>query len=346
MHGMSRSHSAAENVPERSAFAHAALHADADMRRVLDARARLQTKRIENCTVIEARRQPLLIDAVKLIAGARGLNGRAPKLSVLGGSVPGGAGELPARWYVPAGSGPFPLIVYFPGGGWVTAGLDAGDGSARGLALAAQAIVVAIDYRKAPEAKFPAAWDDARSAWVWLLQHAGAQGADVSRAALAGEGAGGCLALATAIDARALGLPPPAHILAVYPFAQVISLGTPSYIEHALAEPLNRPTVLWCLDKLLRSEQDRFDPRLALLRADLAGLPPVTIVNAMIDPLRSDGAMLEAALRDAGVEVERRNFDGVTHEFFGAAAVVEKARRAQEFAAERLRRAFDAAPRA
>jgi len=343
---MSRTHSAAENVPERSAFAHAALHADGDMRRVLDARARLQPKRIENCTVPEARRQPALIDAVKLVAGAQGVSGRTPKLSVLSGGVRGGAGELPARWYVPAGPGPFPLVAYFPGGGWVTAGLDASDGSARGLALAAQAIVVAVDYRKAPEAKFPAAWDDARSAWSWLVQHGAARGADVSRVALAGEGAGGCLALATAISARDLDLPAPAHVLAVYPFAQASSLSTPSYIEHALAEPLNRATVFWFLDKVLRSDDDRFDPRVDLLRADLAGLPPITIVNAMIDPLRSDGAMLEAALREAGVEVERRNFDGVTHEFFGAAAVVEKARRAQEFAAERLRRAFDAAPRA
>jgi acetyl esterase/lipase len=153
--------------------------------------------------------------------------------------------------------------------------------------------------------------------------------------ALAGESAGGNLAVATAIAARDAGLQPPLHVLAVYPVTQT-SLNTESYIENAVALPLNRAMVEWFVDKLVRSRDDLHDPRLQLIDARLQGLPPVTIINARIDPLRSDGAKLEEALLDAGVAVERRDFEGVTHEFFGCAAVLAKAREAQIYAGERL----------
>ncbi|WP_295529789.1 alpha/beta hydrolase, partial [uncultured Pseudacidovorax sp.] len=248
-------------------------------------------------------------------------------------------GALPANVYTPQGVGPFPVILYFHGGGWVIADKDVYDAGARGLAKAANAIVVSVDYRQAPEHRFPAAWDDALAAYRWLSQNAASLGGDPVRMALAGESAGGNLAVATAIAARDAGLPAPRHVLSVYPVAQT-SLNTESYIENAIAKPLNRAMVKWFVDHLVNSEEELKDTRLSLIDADLAGLPPVTIVNARLDPLRSDGAKLESALRDAGVPVERRDYEGVAHEFFGAAAVLQKARDAMAYAGDRLRTAL------
>lgn len=145
--------------------------------------------------------------------------------------------------------------------------------------------------------------------------------------------------LATAIAARDARLQRPSHVLAVYPVTQT-SLNTESYIENAIAKPLNRAMVQWFVDKTTRSPADLKDTRLQLIEAKLEGLPPVTIINARIDPLRSDGAKMEDALKKANVPVERRDYEGVTHEFFGTAAVVEKAKQAQAFAGERLRMSF------
>ncbi len=231
------------------------------------------------------------------------------------------------------------MILYFHGGGWVIANKEVYDGGARGLAKEAHAIVVSVDYRQAPEFKFPTAWEDALESYRWLTQHAARIGGDPSRLALAGESAGGNLAVATAVAARNAGLTAPRHVLSVYPVAQT-SLNTESYIENAIAKPLNRAMVKWFVDHLIRTEDDLADPRLSLIDADLHGLPPVTIINARLDPLRSDGAKLEDALQNAQVPVERREYEGVAHEFFGAAAVLEKAREAQAYAGERLRQSL------
>ena len=118
------------------------------------------------------------------------------------------------------------------------------------------------------------------------------------------------------------------------------SVNTESYIENAIAKPLNREMVKWFVDKLINTEADLKDTRLQLIDAKLFDLPPVTLINACIDPLRSDGAKLEHALKEAGVAVERKNYEGVTHEFFGIAAVVEKAKEAQAYAGLRLRQSF------
>jgi acetyl esterase/lipase len=293
--------------------------------------------------VPEARQQPTAAVAVKALLQKQGKSTRpedlVPGIAMTTASVDGAAGPLPANVYTPVGTGPFPVVLYFHGGGWVIADKNVYDGGARGLAHAAQAIVVSVDYRQAPEHKFPAAWDDALAAYRWLAANAASLGGDPARLALAGESAGGNLAVATAIAARDAGLPAPRHVVSVYPVAQT-SLNTESYIENAIAKPLNRAMVQWFVEHLVRDEADLKDTRLQLIEADLAGLSPVTLINARPDPLRSDGAKLEDALRDAGVPVERREYEGVAHEFFGAAAVLEKAREAQAFAGERLRAAF------
>lgn len=322
----------------------AEVRADADMQQVLDTFAAFNGKAIEKITVPEARAQPTVTDAVNVLLKKQGRptdpEQLVPGVKAADRKVAGSAGPLDATVYTPAGAGPFPVITYFHGGGWVIADRKVYDGGARGLAKAANAVVVSVDYRRAPEAKFPAQWDDALAAYQWVAANAAELNGDPQRLALAGESAGGNLAVATAIAAKGSPTAPKA-VLAVYPVAQT-SLNTPSYLANAIAAPLNRAMIPWFLDKLLRSEADKQDPRLDLVHADLQGLPPVTIVNADIDPLQSDGAELESALKKAGVPVERRNFNGVTHEFFGMAAVVAKAKEAQAYAGQRLTAAFGA----
>lgn len=330
-------------IVDKTAKAIGKLRADADMLDLLNAHAALNPKAIEKISVEEARKNPTIADAVTSLLQKQGKSTKpedlVPGVKSVDRTIIGAAGSLPARVYTPDGAGPFPVIVYFHGGGWVIADKQVYDGGARGLAKRANAVVVSVDYRQAPENKFPAAWDDALASYRWALKEAASIKGDPKRVALAGESAGGNLAVATAIAARDAGLQKPAHVLAVYPVAQK-SLNTESYIENAIAKPLNRAMVKWFVEKVTRTEADLSDPRINLVDAKLTGLPPVTIINARIDPLRSDGAKLEDALRKANVPVERRDFEGVTHEFFGAAAVLQKAREAQAYAGQRLQAAF------
>ena len=314
-----------------------------EMKEVLDALASLDPKPIEKLTPVEARKQPTPADAVNAVLKKQDKptdpQALVPGVKHLDRTIAGAAGQIPARIYTPDGAGPFPVVVYYHGGGWVIADKEVYDGGARGLAKEANAVVVSVDYRLAPEHKFPAAWDDALAAYKWVAANAASIQGDPKRLALAGESAGGNLAVATAIAARDAGLQKPMHVVAVYPVAQT-SLTTASYNQNANAKPLNRDMIKWFVDKVTNSPADLKDPRISLVDAKLQGLPPVTIINAPIDPLADDGAMLEAALKKAGVPVERRLFEGVTHEFFGMAAVVPKAREAQAYAGARLKSAF------
>lgn len=319
------------------------MSSDNTMQQVIDALVTLGGKPIETLTPAEARLQPTPTDAVMRVLTTAGKDTAAtalvPGVTSADRTIPGPAGSLPVRIYTPDGTGPFPVIVYYHGGGWVIGNKDVYDGGARGLAKGANAVVVSVDYRLAPEHKFPAQHDDALATYKWALENAASINGDPARVALAGESAGGNLAVATAVAALAAKLQQPTHILAVYPIAQADTT-TPSYMNHASAKPLNRPMMGWFAKHATRSPADMQDPRISIVNASLAGLPAVTIVNAGIDPLLSDGEMLEQALRSAGVAVERRTWDRATHEFFGMGAVVADARDAQAYASGRLRAAF------
>jgi len=255
-------------------------------------------------------------------------------------TIPGPAGQLPVRIYTPANaSGALPVVVYYHGGGWVIASKEVYDGGARALSKMANAVVVSVDYRLAPEHKFPAQHDDALATYEWALKNAGSIGGDPKKVALAGESAGGNLAVATAFQARDKGLQMPVAILSVYPIAQPDTT-TASYVTYANAKPLNRAMMGWFAKQTVRTPADLQDPRINLLKANLKGLPRVTIVNAEIDPLRDDGAMLERALKDAGVDVDRKLYDGMTHEFFGMGMVVDKAKDAEQYVADALKKGF------
>jgi acetyl esterase/lipase len=300
-------------------------------------------KPIETLSPEEARKQPTPAAAAMMVAAKAGKDttprALVPGVTSADRTIPGPAGALPVRIYTPDGAGPFPVVVYYHGGGWVIASKEVYDGGARGIAKAANAVVVSVDYRLAPEHKFPAQHDDALATYRWAVQNAASIKGDPLRIALTGESAGGNLAVATAVAARDASLPMPKAVISVYPIAQPDTM-TASYVENANAKPLSRAMMGWFAKHTARTPADLQDPRINLVKANLTGLPPVTIINAQIDPLRDDGAMLEQALKAANVSVERRLYNGVTHEFFGMGVVIDKAKEAQQYAGERLKAAF------
>ena len=315
---------------------------DAEMQAVLDELAALHGKPIEALTAAEARKQPTPTDAVKKLLVKQGKPTTPPAGATLTTrKVPGAAGQLSANIYTPDGAGPFPVIVYYHGGGWVIANKDVYDGGARALAIGAKAVVVSADYRQGPEAKFPAAHDDAIAVYEWVCKNAASLKGDPKKIALAGESAGGGLAVATAIAARDKSMPKPLAIVSVYPIA-IGDTTSAAYVENANAKPLNRAMMSWFFENYLRSAADRADPRINLVAADLKGLPPVTIINAQIDPLRGDGELLAEKIRAAGGSVDQKTYDGVTHEFFGMGAVHPKAKDAEARAVDALKKVFGA----
>lgn len=323
--------------------------ADPQMRALLESLQALKPKPIETLTAAEARLQPSMADAVKHRLRAIGRPDAPRPLPVVRDiQIPGNGGPLAARLYSPVepprsgqAQQPLPLIVYYHGGGFVIADLDTYDASARALAAESEAIVLAVHYRQAPENKFPAAHDDAYTSYVWALRNAAQLGADLSRVAVVGESAGGNLAITTAMAAREARQPLPVAMGLIYPVAGT-DMTTPSYREFGNARPLNAATMRWFVQQYTNSPADLQDTRLNVYgRAELRGLPKAVIVTAEIDPLRSDGLILAERLQANGVQVIARDFQGVTHEFFGAdPQVLAKAGEAQRFLAGELRSAF------
>lgn len=310
-----------------------------DMQKVLDKLASLGGKPIETLDAVEARKQPSPADAVKALMTEQGI---APDttVSTRDTTYPGAAGPQKARVYTPPGAkGPLPVVLYIHGGGWVIADIDTYDATPRALAKAANAIVVSIEYRHAPEAKFPAAHDDSNAAYQWMLANAGKWGGDAKKVAVVGESAGGNMAVNVAIAARDKGWPAPLAVVAVYPVADS-NMATPSKLTHVTTKPLNTKMLAWFFAKTLPKPQDALDPRLNLVGANLKGLPPTTIILAQIDPLHDDGANLFGKMRDAGDNVDLKEYSGVTHEFFGMGTVVPAAKDAEDYAKAKLKAAF------
>jgi len=314
---------------------------DAQMQAVLDALKALDAKPVHTLGVAEARTQASPADAARSVQRDKKISS-LPEAAVKAQdiAIPTPAGALPARVYSPEASGPLPVVLYFHGGGWVIADLNTYDATPRVLALGAEAVVLSVDYRHAPESKFPAAHEDAWNAYAWLLDNAAAIGGDPKRIAVAGESAGGNLAANVALTAKQKNTPLPVHQLLVYPVAGS-DMNTPSYQENADALPLGKDDMEWFVGHVLGAKEQANDPRIDLVgRDDLGGLPPATIVTAEIDPLRSEGQAYAKKLQAAGVDVNLVDVAGVTHEFFGMGKVVDKAKSAVDTATADLRNAF------
>jgi len=310
------------------------------MQTVMEKLASYKDRPIPELTAVQARQNHTPTDAVMDVMKANNIPMPVFNVDTVGKEIPVSGGNVHLRVYTPkAGNGPFPVIVYYHGGGFVIANIDVYDASAKVLADKTGAVVVSVAYRLAPEHKFPIAHNDSYAAYEWVVKNAASIKGDPKMIAVAGESAGGNLAMNVAIMARDKGITAPKHILAVYPVAGS-DMNTESYKKHAAAKPLDKPMMGWFVKNYLNSMAEGKDPRINLVAANLKGLPGVTIITAEYDPLQSDGMMLADKLKAAGVSVDSKNYNGVTHEFFGMGALVPEAMEAEMYAVDQLKKAF------
>lgn len=236
--------------------------------------------------------------------------------SVSDRALPGPAGEIPVRIYTPVGSSPFPVIVYFHGGGFVVGDLDTQDMIARALSAGAESIVVSVDYRLAPEHKFPAAFEDGWAATQWAAAHAADLGGDPERIGVAGDSAGGVIASACALLAREAGAPQLSAVLnwygpGIHPIPE-----EGSAVEFANGPLLRMDDVHFFWEMFIKGEADYEDVRASPMKAaSHEGLPPTFIASAECDPIRDAVEAYAPVLEKAGVEVEMKRYPGMVHGF-------------------------------
>ncbi len=316
---------------------------DPDMRNVILLFDAIKGTRLEQLSPQDARQQFAAQDAAKIIArGVGAAEAPTPVGKVVDGmTVPGQNGtQIPIRIYYPAGNGPFPVVVYYHGGGFVVATIDTYDESARNLCVDANAIVVSVEYRKAPEAPFPAARQDAIDAYRWVTNNIAAYNGIAAKIAVAGESAGGNLAAEVSIAARNGELQMPTHQLLIYPetSSNLNQISDLLYTNSTL--PLYTALLPYFSMQFVQNPSDANSPDLAPINANLHNLPPATIIAAEEDPLLSDGQAYEDALLANGDKVTYRLYKGTTHEFFGMGAVVAKAKEAELFGGAQLAKSF------
>src|SRR5262245_52523058 len=254
--------------------------------------------------------------------------------------APVAGGEMAVRTYAPTGAGPFPALVFFHGGGWVIGDLDTHDGICRSIANAAGCVVASVDYRLAPEHKYPVAVDDSLAATRWVAQHASSLGIDPTKIAVGGDSAGGNPAAAVSLMIRDEGGPPLALQVLVYPVTH-FSFDTGSYRDNGDGYLLTRTGMKWFWNQYLRRPEEGSEPHASpLLARSLHGLPPALIITAEYDPLRDEGEAYAARLREAGVPVTVTRYPGMIHGFLRMINMVDKARAARDEIAAALRKAF------
>lgn len=317
-----------------------------DMQKVLEKWATMNPKPLSKLSAEKARQQPAVQQAA---AALRKEMGQTPEKLPVGDvknmEIQVNGTSLPVRVYTPEGEGPFPLIVYFRGGGWVIANLDIYDASCRALTKYTGAVVMSVDYRMAPEHKFPTAHEDTYAALQWAFENQEQLGTAGQPVAVAGESAGGNMAFTSCLLAQERGGEMPVHMALIYPVA-AYSMDTPSYVKNQNAVPLSKPAMKWFFDKYLTGPSDGNSNLISLVKipkATLASLPPATVINADIDPLMSEGKDLAMNMKAAGNDVQWKEFQGVTHEFFGLGQTITQAKEAEMFVANRLKKAFAAA---
>ncbi len=264
--------------------------------------------------------------------------GDPPIGEIIDRAIPGPAGPLPVRVYRPPDvpAGPLPAILFLHGGSWSLGGLDSYDLPCRFLASSTKCLVIAVDYRLAPEHKFPAAVEDSLAAWRWLAGNAEAIGAMPRRLVVAGDAAGGTLAAVVAQETRNDAVRPALQAL-IYPILD-LAMDTRSYDLFSDGFLATRRSVEWGRDTYLADPSEVDDPRVSPLRAaDFTGLPPTLVFTAGFDVVRDEGAVYAEKLRAAGVRVVHRNFDSLIHGFVGMRGVLQAAARAMDDIATGLR---------
>ena len=283
--------------------------------------------RLPTMTPVEARGRPNPLDAAPEAVG-----------SVTARAIPGPAGPMGVRIYRPRD----PLraaLVYFHGGGWVLGSLESADASCRAIANRSRCVVISIDYRLAPETKFPGAVEDAYAAVRWVADNAAELRIDPERIAVGGASAGGNLAAAAALLARERGGPKIAFQLLTVPVAELSSRAE-SHREFAEGYGLSAADMTWFGLHYVRTPADADDPRASVVRADLHDLPPAFVITAECDPLRDDGEAYAEKLRELGTAARYKRYPGMFHGFMSFPNVLPEAAEAFEDAGKALREAL------
>jgi acetyl esterase len=253
--------------------------------------------------------------------------------------IAGNAGEIPVRIYVPAGAGPFGALIYFHGGGWVVGNIETHDATCRQLTAGGGCVTISVDYRLAPEHKFPVGPEDCYAATKWAADNVRSLNVNPNRLAVGGDSAGGNLAAAVALMARDRGGPKLVFQLLIYP-ATGCADDTPSQREFAQLSPdylLSRADMEWFWGYYL-GPNDRINPiACPALAKNFSNLPQAFVITAEVDPLRDEGEAYAEALRKAGVNVKLKRYNGVCHGFFSMASMIDKGRQAVADASEELR---------
>ena len=245
--------------------------------------------------------------------------------SVLESSFMGPGGEIAVRIYIPAGKGPFPVIVFFHGGGWVLFHLDTYDPICTHLCTASACIVVSVDYRLAPENKFPAATDDCLAATRWIAVHCTEWNGDPDRIFLAGDSAGGNLATVTAIRIRDECGPTLKGQVMIYPVTDYFEPEKLSYVEFADGFGLTKNDMFWFWDKYLENKADALSPNASPLRVpSLSGLPPALVIVSGYDPLRDEGIAYANRLKEAGNPVTLSVYHDMIHGFISYLGILKQ----------------------
>jgi acetyl esterase len=268
--------------------------------------------------------------------GAAG--GESPELaSVEDRTIPGPAQDIPIRVYTPLGEGPFPVVVFYHGGGFTIGSLTSHDPVARRICAETEAIVVAVDYRLAPEHPFPAAVEDAFAALEWVAAKADELGGDPTRLAVCGDSAGGNLSAVVCLLARDAGGPAIRFQALIYPTTDARA-DYPSVRENGDSIFLSADSMQWFYEQY---RSDKLDWRASpILAEDLSNLPPALIITAEYDTLRDEGEAYGEALREAGNDVTVRRYDGMTHVFFQLWGVLDAAKQAMTETTTALKQAL------
>ncbi len=304
---------------------------DPNVRLLLEALKAQGRTPLESLPPVEARQ--VAADDLKMLGGTLEPIGSIENLR-----VPGPHGDIPIRVYTPDAPAPRPALMYFHGGGWVLCDLDTHDVPCTAIARRAAAVVIAVDYRLAPEHRFPAAVDDCYAATQWVASNAARLGIDPNRLSVSGDSAGGNLAAVVSLKSRDEHGPAIANQVMIYPVTDLSSFNTPSYSEFAQDHSLTKTEMEWFRDLYLSSLAEARNPLASpLLAPDLSRLPPALVITAECDPLRDEGAAYAKRLQDAGVPVTYTCYPGMIHPFFSLPGAIPQAHDAYQQVAERIR---------
>ena len=305
---------------------------DPQAQKVVDTIAALNLKPIKDSTPAEARES--------MRTRTAGLGPVEDVPAVADHRVPVAGGEITVRVYAPAGRGPHPVLVFYHGGGWVIGDLYTHDGICRSIVNAAGCAVASVDYRLAPEFRYPVAVEDSYAALKWVVASAARLGLDPARVAVGGYSAGGNLAAVMALLARDRHGPRLLLQVLVYPVTNH-DFGTPSYRENATGYMLTTEDMRWFWRHYLaREEQGREPSASPLLAKSLADLPPALVITAGCDPLRDEGEAYAKRLREAGVSVTTTQYPGMFHGFVRMTRILDQSRALLDEMAGALRKAL------